>query len=363
MKDGTLSILWVATKPPYPPIDGGRLLMWHTIRGLADKGHGITLVCPLADPGSLQPIDLEKLGECCRVRLVEARPRRLFTSLVTSVLARKPVSVVRHAAAGVRGAVGGELDSQRYDVLHVEQIQALQNVPERAHCPPVVLRCQNVESKLFEMLGSLGGALRAAALWESRKMRRYEAAALQRASLAIALTKFDQQDLRELSGLPDRAIRTITAPFPAQLPIGAEDLTGEPAIVLMDGPWWPIRDSTDWFVSTVWPEIRRATPNAHLHCFGNRSIPDAPGVVRHPSPAESSAIFARNAVLAVPLRIASGLRLKILESWARGVPVVATPEAARGLEAEDGKNLLLASSAREFSAALAAIGMAVDSGV
>ena len=46
------------------------------------------------------------------------------------------------------------------------------------------------------------------------------------------------------------------------------------------------------------------------------------------------------------------MRLKILEAWARGVPVVATPEAARGLDAEDGEHLLLARDGGEFTTAL-----------
>jgi glycosyltransferase involved in cell wall biosynthesis len=61
-------------------------------------------------------------------------------------------------------------------------------------------------------------------------------------------------------------------------------------------------------------------------------------------------------VLAVPLEIASGVRMKILEAWARGVPVVATTAAARGLEAEPGRELLVAESAADFAAALRQLG-------
>lgn len=63
--------------------------------------------------------------------------------------------------------------------------------------------------------------------------------------------------------------------------------------------------------------------------------------------------YPRGAILAVPLQIASGVRIKILEAWARGVPVVATPEAARGLEAEDGEHLLLAADGEGFARAFA----------
>ena len=340
----------VATKSPYPPVDGGRLLMWHTIREMSNRGHNITLVAPSPDGVPINQTDLEHLERMCHVRLVETKPRGLWKALLISRLARKPASVIRHSASDVRAVVAEEIDSQRYDVLHVEQVQALQNVPQGSRCPPTVLRCQNVESRLWEMFGNLERGLRSAARWEARMMRRYEAAALHRASLSIALTEQDREDLCELSGLPDGAIRTITAPFPAQLPTGNENLAGEPAIVLMDGPWWPIRDSTDWFINEIWPEVRRELPHAVVHCYGDRHMSGTPdGLTRHPAPSDSSVVFARNAILVVPLRIASGLRMKILESWARGVPVVATPEAARGLETQDGHNLLLASTPNNFA--------------
>ena len=72
----------------------------------------------------------------------------------------------------------------------------------------------------------------------------------------------------------------------------------------------------------------------------------------HEAPADSREAFPPGAILAVPLRIASGVRVKILESWARGVPVVATPEAAAGLDASDGEELLIAPDPHGFATAI-----------
>jgi glycosyltransferase involved in cell wall biosynthesis len=47
--------------------------------------------------------------------------------------------------------------------------------------------------------------------------------------------------------------------------------------------------------------------------------------------------------------------MKILEGWARGVPVIATPAAASGLEAHHGRQLLIANDARSFCAAVAEV--------
>jgi glycosyltransferase involved in cell wall biosynthesis len=79
----------------------------------------------------------------------------------------------------------------------------------------------------------------------------------------------------------------------------------------------------------------------------------APDIVSHPSPDDSAEIYAPGSILAVPLRFASGVRIKILEAWARGVPVVATPPAVAGLEVEDGREVLTVREPREFAAAIA----------
>src|SRR5690606_28975737 len=59
--------------------------------------------------------------------------------------------------------------------------------------------------------------------------------------------------------------------------------------------------------------------------------------------------YLRKAVLSVaPLTIARGTQNKILESMALGVPVVASPEAAKGVDAEPGVHLLTASGVDEW---------------
>jgi glycosyltransferase involved in cell wall biosynthesis len=57
----------------------------------------------------------------------------------------------------------------------------------------------------------------------------------------------------------------------------------------------------------------------------------------------------RAAAVIAPLRLGGGTRLKILEAMAMGKPVVSTPEGAEGLQVEDGRDLLLASSPETFA--------------
>ena len=59
--------------------------------------------------------------------------------------------------------------------------------------------------------------------------------------------------------------------------------------------------------------------------------------------------LSRSDLVLVPLRAGSGTRVKILEAWAHGVPVVSTSIGAEGLNAIDGTHLLIAESPADFA--------------
>ncbi len=124
-------------------------------------------------------------------------------------------------------------------------------------------------------------------------------------------------------------------------------------VVLGSRGWLPNEDSHTWLVREIWPAIRSALPGAVLHLYSADLDPGTtpPGVTAHSSLEDSAQAFAARSVLLVPLRIASGVRMKILEAWARGVPVVATPAALAGLEAADGRDALVAADAAGFARA------------
>lgn len=145
-----MKILVVATKAPWPPIDGGRFLLRNTLAALSAAGHRPVLVAPV-DPArfDLAAVRAELAG-CCEPRLVPAEPGRPLPSALRAGLSGLPLSVARHALPAVRREVERCLTEERFDILHAEQLQALpQTAPARSQGIPVVLRAQNVESDLW----------------------------------------------------------------------------------------------------------------------------------------------------------------------------------------------------------------------
>lgn len=349
-----MNLLVLATKAPWPPVDGGRFLLRNTLEALAAAGVRATLVAPV-DPRQLDPDRVAaELAACCVPRLVPAAPARPAAAFLRS-LSGVPFSIARHSLPAVRREVERLLAEERFDLVHAEQLQALpQAEPAFARGIPVVLRAQNVESDLWRATSRRQGGARGTALAvEADRLARWEGRAVGRSAVTLALTAEDAARLRELARGGGR-VRVVRAPFPA-LPPGEGRLPGEPAVVVFGSRGWlPNEDSVAWFLAEVWPAIRAELPGAVLHAFGaDAGAAGASGVVLHPSPQDSAAAFPPGSILAVPLRIASGVRIKVLEAWARGVPVVGTPAALAGLEVRQGEEALVARDPLEMARAIA----------
>lgn len=324
-----MRILWISTKPPWPPVDGGRLAQALTLEALAREKARVTVVTPDLGPEA----EAGRVPQGIRVERVATRLRPRVPALAVSLTSNRPAGVVRHSLRAVRRRVAEELErAGDYDVVHVEQVHAWpQSEPaltaNGGAGVPRVLRTQNVESDLTRAAGgetrSPGWVLRR----EARRMERYEARVVAEADAAVALTAEDAERLAELAGRP---VETVPPPFPTRLPDAGAPLPGDPALVVLGGSgWWPNREATRRLAADVWPVLARRLPGAVLHLFG--TVAGGDRITVHPPPDDSRRAFAPGSILLVPLRSASGLRMKVLEAWSRGVPVVATPTAARGL--------------------------------
>ena len=353
-----MRVLVVSTKSPWPPIDGGRLVLLRTLECLSEAGHQVQLVAPM-DPSrfALEEVQ-EALSSCCTPRLVPRRlPGRLLTVLRAAAW-RVPLTVARHRCARVRREVDALLAETPVDVVHAEQLQALEQarVAER-HGVPVVLRAHNVESELWRF----GAAYRRRPtgdvyLAEAARLAAWERDAVRRLPATIALSGPDKQALENLTESAGR-VHLVPAPFPARLPSGRQRLSGAPPVVLLASRGWrPNEDAVRRFAAAAWVRVRRTLPDARLHVFGIRGEHEnGDGVHWHPPPQDSAAAFPEGAVVVVPSRHATGVPMKALEAWARGLPVVAVSGAARSLAAEPGRELLVADGAEEMAVALGAL--------
>jgi glycosyltransferase involved in cell wall biosynthesis len=119
----------------------------------------------------------------------------------------------------------------------------------------------------------------------------------------------------------------------------------------------PNIDGICWFVESVWPDVIAARPEARLEIVGSRppgTVTDlaAPTVTVHADVPDTTPFLRRARVAVVPLRIGSGSRLKALEAFAAGRPVVGTTIGLGGLPVRPHVHAEVADDAAGFAAAV-----------
>src|SRR5690606_24011013 len=105
-----VKILYLATRPPWPPVDGGRVLMNATIEGLVARGHEVTVVAPRYDTQAIA------VPAGVILALQEAAPRGPL-AVGMARIGGVPVPVARHEQPAVRAAVARLLDERRFDLV------------------------------------------------------------------------------------------------------------------------------------------------------------------------------------------------------------------------------------------------------
>ncbi len=397
-----MRILWVATKAPSPITDGGRAVMLATIESLAATSDAqITVVTPLPIDGRSGVIEDERraVENPTIVRFVHENPRYLHTdsyfldwpnSIVRSFRSGRPVSVERHGHAPLAARVAALMrDEPPFDVVHSEQLQALPIAePARRAGVACVLRAQNVESAVWEATAIASPAWRAAAMRiEARRMRRYECDAVRGVDATITLSADDAAALTTLSPSAASRITAVPPPIPSAWLAGAGDApAAAPApdakaslasfIWIGSSGWAPNDAARHWLLEDIWPAIAARLPEATLHVFGAtpgqsggrasrrlaiKPVPQRSGeggrgsIAWRGVPRESAGAFMPGGILLIPMRSAAGVRMRVLEAWARGVPVIASPAAIAGLDAEDGRDVLIAADGRAFAEAAARV--------
>ena len=120
--------------------------------------------------------------------------------------------------------------------------------------------------------------------------------------------------------------------------------------------WLPNRDAVEFFVLKVMPELRRLCPEARFVVAGReppaafrQRLERVPGVFFTGTLPDLRPQIAQAAICAVPLRIGSGTRLKIIEAAAMAKAVVSTSIGAEGLTLRDRVEIVIADEPREFA--------------
>ncbi len=190
---------------------------------------------------------------------------------------------------------------------------------------------------------------------EGNKLRRYEKQVAAPFDHCTLTTQGELEEFKKLN--VERPCSVIPNGVDGSYfhPNGGSPLAKPLVIFLGRMDYYPNIDGVLHFTENVFPGIRAAVPNVEFRIIGSNPTPvierlrQVPGVVVTGHVPDVRPYLKDALVSIAPLRMAHGTQNKILESMAQGIPVVATPHAAKGVQAVPGQHLAVAGDANEFA--------------
>jgi glycosyltransferase involved in cell wall biosynthesis len=193
--------------------------------------------------------------------------------------------------------------------------------------------------------------------WEARRMARWERRVVAAARRATVVAERDRSVL--IGGERRLADRVVRVPLGLEVPADCPDPTpGQGVLLAGNLGYFPTIDGAKWFARRVWPQVKERLPGAEWWLAGARParsirrLGRLDGVRVWPDPEDLGQLRRRAAVAVAPLIAGSGTPIKVLEAFADGIPVVATPRAAEGLDRPTGAELITVDNAAGFADAI-----------
>jgi O-antigen biosynthesis protein len=349
-RPGRLSVLFVSPYPICPPVHGGGVFMYQTVRELAR-------VCDL---NLIVLLDHEREREAHS----ELDAICASTEYMVRMEGRQKAlgSMEPHAAREFRNRdlawlIQRQLFLRRVDVLQLEYTVLGQYAGGFSHIPSILFEHDVYFQSIARRLPFITGSIeRTVARWEYLRALRYELRLLPRADRIQVCSRdnaaYLEAFLPQLGGRIDADYRAgIDTALYDFRPSGRDSFT---LLFLGSFRHLPNAEALNWFAAEVFPKIRAAEPRARLTVIGSdppprHSLKDSDAIELVGFVPDVHVPLGRYAVFVCPILSGSGVRVKLLEAFAAGIPVVSTRLGAEGLAEVDGEVCALADDAEGFA--------------
>ena len=351
-----MRVLFVSPFLPYPPVAGGHRQIWSWLRRLA-RDHEVAFVGFFEREREAE--GAEEIGRLCaetRVRLRRPTPHGY------SSFAQMPRPVSEFFSLELAQDVEHTVRDFRPDVVQFLASTMAQYRKWTGDTPSVVTALDISFVAHRRAIAARHGIERLRARCEWLRMLRYESAAFRRADHVIAVSEREADIARAVGG-HNRV--TAVPPGVDREELAPRERSPAPGSLLYLGHMehYPNLDGLLFLYRDIWPHIRHAYPKARLTVAGGglweelaREAPDTLAWMERDASVELGgfvpdlrALMDATAAMAAPMRLGSGVRNKVIEAMAAGLPIVTTRLGAEGIAAAHERELLLADEPEAFA--------------
>jgi O-antigen biosynthesis protein len=349
-----LTVLFVAPYPIEPPIHGGAVFMKQTLEELAPLSN-LHLAGFLED-GSQFEAQAALAPLCASMNFLIRQPLHR----------RNPATLLPHAVrefddADMHWILHRIMYFQRVDVLQLEYTMLGQYAGEYRRIP-----CLLFEHDVF--FQSLGRGIRRENKFRNKleyfveylRVLHYETRLLPRMN-RVQMCSLENADylkgfVPKLGPVMDSHLRAGIRT--AQYPFALAPRTPRTMLFVGSFRHLPNQEALGWFVDHILPRVVAADPEARLVIVGSEPPPSLSFLNANPHIQLTGFVddirdpLRDYAVFVCPILSGSGIRVKLLEAFAAGIPVVSTSIGAEGLTSQSGVICELADTADGFAAAI-----------
>jgi glycosyltransferase involved in cell wall biosynthesis len=341
-------LLFISPELPYPPQSGGKVKSMKLLQSLAER-HRVTFASPLKLDDAHQLAAFHDRSPCDAHFHAPIDVPRSAANLAASYLQRQPLNVRRTLDDSLRRRVADI--AHDHDIVLLDHYEVFPYLPED-YDGLVVYHSHNAYFKLWQRYARLPGnpAMRAVAALEAARVRRYEARVANRADLVFAAPN----DARELVAAGVDAARisdTYHLGDDSQLELPDLRFADTKKKLMYVGflGWEPNVQGLLWFIDEVWPLLQARHPSLRFDIVGKNpdkrlqaAVEATTGIRLAGYVADLQTVYRDSRVSVAPLLFGSGMKVKVLDAMARGIPTVTTSVGAEGIEVENGRELMIA---------------------
>ena len=365
-------ILFLSQVLPYPLDSGAKIRQYHMLRHLAQR-HKVTLVSFTRADDPPEAVDHLR-GICHAVHTVPMR-RSLWRNVraaAKGVISGLPMVVARDEVAEMGLVLRRLVEEHAYDVIHADQLSMAWWGRLAARLsgarPPYTLLDQH--NAVYLLTRRMADTERNLLRWiitvrEARAFARYERAMCQEFDAILTVTAEDRKHLLALFAPDERerlATRITEVPIcgdpEAVSPVAHRD-SEQPTVLHLGTMFWPPNaNGVLWFAREVLPLIHQQVSQARFVVVGKNPPPEVQALATDPRievtgyVADPAPYLEAADAFVIPLHAGGGMRVKIVDAWLWGLPIVSTPVGAEGMRVQDGENILLAEDASAFARAV-----------
>jgi glycosyltransferase involved in cell wall biosynthesis len=359
-------ILFLTQLLPYPLDAGPKMRAYFVLRHLA-QAHQVTLASFVREEDPPDAVShLETFCAAVHTVPMVRSPWLNARALGIAALTGRPIIIVRDEIAAMQRLIARLVNGSRYDVVHADQTSMAQyglyaqRVASPTHRPRAVFDVHNALHRVYaQMRADEPSALRRLYIVRERAaLERYERRLWPQFDAAVFVTNEDRAALgAPLGDQPGLAsIPICAAPEDRALVTPAPD----PKLVLHLGTmfWPPNVQGVLWFARQVWPRVVAAVPDARFAIVGRRPPAEVEALAADPTIQitgyvdDPTPYLEQTAAFVVPLHAGAGMRVKIVDAWSWGVPVVSTTLGAEGIAVTHGEDALVADDPAAFADAV-----------